>query len=109
RSRTQGPLAWAIRSLLVSAPEARANADQARAMLRMAQSTSGQPVTPGHTALYPGGPNNPPTRVTGNPPIPGKRPGRGWLIAGALLVVAALPGGFAPRHGFAPPAPARPA
>jgi len=102
-TRTQGPLASAIMSLLVSAPEARANADQARAMLRMAQSTSGQPVTPGHTALYPGGPNNPPTRVTGNPPIPGKRPGRGWLIAGALLVVAALAGGFALGHWFATP------
>ncbi|WP_326837226.1 protein kinase [Amycolatopsis rhabdoformis] len=99
-TRGQGPLAAAILGLLVAKPEARLTAPQARHLLATA---AGQPPTPpaGSTAPSslpaPHGSTAPagfaaPTR-TATPPAGRSRRGR-WLAGAAVLVVAALVGGF---------------
>ena len=112
-TRTHGALASAIMALLVTAPEARATAEQARALLGMARQASGGPTVPGQadqptaqgqTARYAGGPHNPPTALAAEPAAP-RRIGRGMLIAGGVLVVAALIGGFLLGQWVATPDP----
>ncbi|MET7992517.1 serine/threonine-protein kinase [Amycolatopsis sp. NPDC005232] len=86
-TRGQGPLAAAILGLLVTKPEARLTAPQARNLLATA---AGQPPTPPSGSAAPAL-GTAPTRVAAPP----KRSRRGWWLAGAaVLVVAALVGGF---------------
>ncbi|WP_158892323.1 serine/threonine-protein kinase [Amycolatopsis anabasis] len=86
-TRGQGPLASAIMGLLISSPEARITATQARGLLSMASSGTGQATPPGgQTALY-----------TGQAPVhyapPATRANRGKrtaLAIGAAVVAVAL-------------------
>src|SRR5690606_26154894 len=100
-TRTHGALASAVMALLVPAPEARATAEQARALLGMASQASGgarvpgqaaQPTGQGPAARSAGGPPHPPTGLPAPRAAP-RRMGRGMLIAGGVLVVTALIGG----------------
>jgi hypothetical protein len=93
-TRGQGPLAAAIMGMLISNPEARISATQARGLLAMAGSPAGQATPPGgHTAVYTG---QPPTRYARGPAQPGasKAKRTAWLVGGAVLTVAALAGGL---------------
>ncbi|WP_199431895.1 serine/threonine-protein kinase [Qaidamihabitans albus] len=99
-THAQGPLASAIMGLLISAPEARISAQQARGLLAMAAQQHGQPTPPAgrHTAVYGG---QPPTLHSGPAPFaPGpaaapNRTRRTLLVGcGALAAVALLAGGF---------------
>ncbi|MEU4671994.1 serine/threonine-protein kinase [Amycolatopsis sp. NPDC023774] len=86
-TRGQGPLAAAILGLLVTKPEARLTAPQARHLLATA---AGQPPTSQSVSTDPTR-GTAPTRVAAPP----KRSRRGWwLAAAAVLTVAALAGGF---------------
>ncbi|MGH3431808.1 MAG: serine/threonine-protein kinase [Thermocrispum sp.] len=106
-TRTQGPLASVIMGMLISTPDARITAEQATGLLQMARTGIGMPTPPGgHTAMYPGGQNNPPTRFASDPriPQPRARPGKGWaLVGGAVLGVLLLVGGFFLGHWLAAP------
>ncbi|WP_020665898.1 serine/threonine-protein kinase [Amycolatopsis nigrescens] len=96
-TRGQGPLASAIMGLLISSPEARISPAQARGLLTMARSPSGQQTPPGgqRTAMYHG---QAPTSVAyGQQPQPVQPKGnrKGLLIGGgAVLGVLLLVGGF---------------
>ncbi|MFF5992906.1 serine/threonine-protein kinase [Prauserella flavalba] len=102
-THAQGPLASAIMGMLISTPEARITAEQARGLLGMAAQQPGYaPSTPPggqHTALYPNG-GQPPTMMGPptafahqQPPVrKGKR--KALLIGGAVAAVALLAGGF---------------
>ncbi|OXM68756.1 serine/threonine-protein kinase [Amycolatopsis vastitatis] len=92
-TRGQGPIAAAILGLLVANPDARLTAAQAQNLLTTAQGV--RPTPPGGTAMLlpPGG------------PAP-KKPRRTlWLSGAAVLVVAALIGGFFAGKAFETPAP----
>lgn len=99
-TRAQGPLASAIMSMLVTAPEARISAEQAQHLLSMARGQA-SPATPPagqHTALYPG---QAPTLVGGDPryangmPPQQRSPARrkATRIAAAITAVLLLVGG----------------
>ncbi|MEU6644852.1 serine/threonine-protein kinase [Saccharomonospora sp. NPDC046836] len=101
-THAQGPLASAIMSMLISAPEARITAEQARGLLAMAaQQPQSAPSTPpgGQTAVYNG---QVPTMLGVQPPSgPVRQPprrGRGMrtaLLTGAVIAaVGLLVGGF---------------
>ncbi len=82
-TRGHGPLAAAILGLLVANPDARLTAAQAQNLLTTAQGV--RPTPPGGTAML-GAPA---------PQPPPKKTHRAlWLSAAAVLVVAALVGGF---------------
>ncbi|MFD9964087.1 serine/threonine-protein kinase [Amycolatopsis sp. NPDC058986] len=93
-TRGHGPLAAAIHGLLVAKPEARLNAAQARHLFATAAAQGGAYTPPhgGTAMLPPGGP----TRVAPGQSTPDAKPNRRawWLSAAAVLVVAALVGGF---------------
>ncbi|GAB3477421.1 serine/threonine-protein kinase [Amycolatopsis cihanbeyliensis] len=91
-THAQGPLASAIMGLLISSPDARLSAQQARGLLSMAGTQSGAPTPPGgqQTALYSGAA---PTMVgghTGPRPAPPDRTRRNLLLAGAAVAAVAL-------------------
>jgi tRNA A-37 threonylcarbamoyl transferase component Bud32 len=87
-TRGHGPIAAVILGLLVAKPEARLTTAQAQNLLATAQGV--RPTPPGGTAMVP--PGAPLTRVTPQPP---KKNLRGlWIAVAAVLVVAALIGGF---------------
>jgi tRNA A-37 threonylcarbamoyl transferase component Bud32 len=90
-TRAQGPVASAIMGLLISTPEARITAVQARELFGMVGKPNGQGTPPGgYTMAHPG----PPTRhATGPAPVPGKPKRVLWVTLGALVAVAALIGG----------------
>ncbi|SEP16914.1 serine/threonine-protein kinase [Amycolatopsis saalfeldensis] len=89
-TRGRGPLAAAVLGLLVAKPEARLTAPQARALLATAAGQSPTPAPGSVTMPHPGA--QPMTRVAPQPPKRGRR--GWWLGAAAVLVVAALAGGF---------------
>ncbi|MGW4485497.1 protein kinase domain-containing protein [Amycolatopsis sp. NPDC004368] len=87
-TRGQGPLAAAILGLLVAKPQARLTAPQARTLLATA---AGQPPTPPSGSTAPTGVTMP-TRPAASPAGNSRR---GWWLTGAaVLIVAALVGGF---------------
>ncbi|SED24220.1 Serine/threonine protein kinase [Amycolatopsis tolypomycina] len=91
-TRGQGPLAAAILGLLVANPDARLTAAQAQNLLTTAQGT--RPTPPHGTAML-GAPA---------PQPPAKKSHRAlWLTAAAVLVVAALVGGFFAGKAFETP------
>ncbi|WP_216216327.1 serine/threonine-protein kinase [Amycolatopsis aidingensis] len=96
-THAQGPLASAIMGLLISSPEARLSAQQARGLLSMAGAQSGVSTPPGgqHTALYSGAA---PTMVGGHTgprqPPPGRTRRNLLLAGGAVAAVALLVGGL---------------
>ncbi|MDQ7810174.1 serine/threonine-protein kinase [Amycolatopsis sp. A133] len=92
-TRGQGPIAAAILGLLVTNPDARLTAPQALNLLTTAQGV--RPTPPRGTAML-GAPA----------PQPPKKTHRArWLTAAAVLVVAALVGGFFAGKAFETPAP----
>ncbi|MBK1788597.1 serine/threonine-protein kinase [Prauserella cavernicola] len=105
-THAQGPLASAIMGMLISTPEARITAEQAKGLLAMAAQQPGYaPSTPPggqHTAAYAGG--QPPTMMgpppTGFAPQPPPAPRRSTAarraltVGGVLAAVALLAGGF---------------
>ncbi|MEA5363706.1 serine/threonine-protein kinase [Amycolatopsis sp., V23-08] len=93
-TRGHGPIAAVILGLLVAKPEARLTAAQAQNLLTTAQGV--RPTPPGGTALTP-----PLTRVTPQPPKKNLR--ALWLSLAAVLVVAALVGGFFAGRAFEKP------
>ncbi len=96
-TRGHGPIAAVILGLLVAKPEARLTTAQAQNLLATAQGA--RPTPPGGTAMLQGGP---PTRMAPQPP---KKNLRGlWIALAAVLVVAALIGGFFAGKAFEKPA-----
>ncbi|GHG29100.1 MULTISPECIES: serine/threonine-protein kinase [Amycolatopsis] len=92
-TRGQGPIAAAILGLLVTNPDARLTAAQAQNLLTTAQ---GMRPTPPHGTAMLGAPA---------PQPPAKKPHRAlWLAAAAVLVVAALIGGFFAGKAYETPA-----
>ncbi|MFB9689136.1 serine/threonine-protein kinase [Amycolatopsis plumensis] len=92
-TRGQGPIAAAILGLLVTNPDARLTAAQAQNLLTTAQ---GMRPTPPHGTAMLGAPA---------PQAPAKKPHRAlWLAAAAVLVVAALIGGFFAGKAYETPA-----
>ncbi|MDX3195355.1 serine/threonine-protein kinase [Streptomyces sp. MN03-5084-2B] len=92
-TRGQGPIAAAILGLLVTNPDARLTAAQAQNLLATAQGV--RPTPPRGTAML-GAPA----------PQPPKKDHRAlWLTAAAVLVVAALVGGFFAGRAFETPTP----
>ncbi|WIX93086.1 serine/threonine-protein kinase [Amycolatopsis sp. DG1A-15b] len=91
-TRGQGPIAAAILGLLVTNPDARLTAAQAQNLLTTAQGM--RPTPPRGTAML-GAPA----------PEPPKKTHRAlWLTAAAVLVVAALVGGFFAGKAYETPA-----
>ncbi|HET6704972.1 serine/threonine-protein kinase [Amycolatopsis sp.] len=89
-TRGQGPLAAAILGLLVANPDARLTAAQAQNLLATAQGL--RPTPPHGTAML-------------GAPAPQPRPRKAlWLTAAAVLVVAALIGGFFAGKAYEAPA-----
>ncbi|WP_344865937.1 serine/threonine-protein kinase [Amycolatopsis ultiminotia] len=79
-TRAQGPVAAVVAGLLVAQPEARLTAPQARALLATATGHDRRTPPPGTVAI---------------PQPPARKAHRDrWVAAGAVLVVAALVGGF---------------
>ncbi|MEU0535216.1 serine/threonine-protein kinase [Amycolatopsis tolypomycina] len=93
-TRGQGPLAAAILGLLVANPDARLTAAQAQNLLTTAQGT--RPTPPHGTAML-GAPAPQPAQR--------KSPRALWLTVAAVLVVAALIGGFFVGRAFEAPTP----
>ncbi|RSM36736.1 serine/threonine protein kinase [Amycolatopsis balhimycina DSM 5908] len=92
-TRGQGPLAAAILGLLVANPDARLTVAQAQNLLTTAQGV--RPTPPGGTAML----------LPAAGPAP-KKPRRAlWPAGAAVLVVAALTGGFFAGKAFETPAP----
>jgi hypothetical protein len=94
-TRAHGPLAAVVQGLLVADPAARLTATQARTMLA---SATGQTPRPGHPATA-AMPQQQATRLGGQPTRMAAKPERAarrgwWAGAIAVLVVAALAGGF---------------
>ena len=91
-TRGQGPIAAAILGLLVTNPDARLTAAQAQNLLTTAQGI--RPTPPHGTAM-----------LGASAPQPPKKTHRArWLTAAAVLVVAALVGGFFAGKAFETPA-----
>ncbi|MBB4682749.1 serine/threonine-protein kinase [Amycolatopsis jiangsuensis] len=82
-TRVQGPLAAVVAGLLVAQPEARLTAGQARALLATASGNDRRTPPPGTVAL---------PAMAQSPQRP--RNTRRWVVAGAVLAVVALVGGF---------------
>ncbi|WP_206790410.1 serine/threonine-protein kinase [Amycolatopsis sp. MtRt-6] len=91
-TRGQGPIAAAILGLLVANPDARLTAAQAQNLLTTAQ---GMRPTPPHGTAMLGAPA---------PQPPAKTHRALWLTAAAVLVVAALIGGFFAGKAYETPA-----
>ncbi|HEY3467491.1 MAG TPA: serine/threonine-protein kinase [Amycolatopsis sp.] len=92
-TRAQGPIAAAILGLLVANPDARLSAAQAQHLLTTAQGV--RPTPPNGTAMLHQPPAEPPKRSRRTL----------WLSGAAVLVVAALVGGFFAGKAFEAPAP----
>jgi tRNA A-37 threonylcarbamoyl transferase component Bud32 len=91
-TRGQGPIAAAILGLLVTNPDARLTAAQAQNLLTTAQGV--RPTPPRGTAM-----------LGAAAPQPPKKTHRAlWLTAAAVLVVAALVGGFFAGKAYETPA-----
>ncbi|MBE8524058.1 serine/threonine protein kinase [Amycolatopsis sp. H6(2020)] len=90
-TRGQGPIAAAILGLLVTNPDARLTAPQAQNLLTTAQGI--RPTPPHGTAM-----------LGASAPQPPKTPRALWLTAAAVLVVAALIGGFFAGKAYETPA-----
>ncbi len=91
-TRGQGPIAAAILGLLVTNPDARLSAAQAQNLLATAQGI--RPTPPHGTAM-----------LGASAPQPPKKTHRAlWLTAAAVLVVAALIGGFFAGKAYETPA-----
>ncbi len=94
-TRGQGPIAAAILGLLVANPDARLTAAQAQNLLTTAQGV--RPTPPNGTAML----GQPATHVAPQPPKKNHR--ALWLSAAAVLVLAALVGGFFAGRAFEKP------
>ncbi|WP_410613571.1 serine/threonine-protein kinase [Amycolatopsis sp. lyj-109] len=92
-TRGQGPIAAAILGLLVTNPDARLTAAQAQNLLTTAQGV--RPTPPRGTAMLGASAPQPPQRKSHRVL---------WLTAAAVLVVAALVGGFLAGKAFETPA-----
>jgi len=92
-TRGQGPIAAAILGLLVTNPDARLTAAQAQNLLTTAQGI--RPTPPHGTAMLGASAPQPPQR---------KSHRALWLTAAAVLVVAALVGGFFAGKAYETPA-----
>jgi tRNA A-37 threonylcarbamoyl transferase component Bud32 len=91
-TRAQGPVASAIMGLLISTPEARITALQARELFAMAGKPTGQGTPPGGYTMHNAGP---PTRYATGPTTAPEKPKRGlWVALAALAAVAVLFGGI---------------
>ncbi|ADJ48035.1 serine/threonine protein kinase [Amycolatopsis mediterranei S699] len=92
-TRGQGPIAAAILGLLVTNPDARLTAAQAQNLLTTAQGV--RPTPPRGTAMLGANAPQPPQKKTHRAL---------WLTAAAVLVVAALIGGFFAGKAYETPA-----
>jgi hypothetical protein len=95
-THAQGPLASAIMGMLITSPEARLTADQARGLLAIAAGPGGQSTPPGgQTSLYTGqAPAGYPPPQAAPAPSPAPQPGRraALVTVGAILGVGLLVG-----------------
>ncbi|WP_132878494.1 serine/threonine-protein kinase [Tamaricihabitans halophyticus] len=108
-TRCGGPLASVITGLLITAPDARLTADQARGLLQLAANQQATPPAgaPPQTAMYQAAPGNPQTMLaTGPNGAPRRRTRKPLIITGAIVGVALLvAGGFLGNWLFGPSVP----